>query len=234
MYQTFVPQDSVQQYVTSYGGPYAPSGAGAPVEPYSIAATGPGGIGDNGGPGGPVGLIGGGGFPVNGPGGIPPYGPGFPGGPAGFSVQTGYEGFLVPSFPPPPPPPAGFFDILGSIIPNPRSIVSLFMRSGSYLINALAVLFFGGAVTTAVCTFTPLCTISFAALPFLGLRDTAKTIKDTIGNELTSDRVARAVEFVKNAVAKYHKMQSEVDDKTKTKKVPETNNSKEVSAVEKN
>lgn len=228
LYQNFVPQDSVQQYVTSYGGPYAPGGEVGGIDGFGGGA---GGAGAAVGVGFPIGGGGGGvGFPGNypmggipyGPGGIP-YGPGF--GPAGFSVQSGYEGFLVPSVPPPPPPlpyGGGAIDVLRTILP--RSI-SIFMRSGSYLLQTIAVILFGGAVTTAICTLTPLCTISFAALPFLGLRNTVKNVKDTLTKEVTTDRVARAAEFVQNALIKYQNLQLEhtpVDPSTKELTTAET------------
>lgn len=235
LYQNFVPQDSVQQYVTSYGGPYAPGSEPGALDGFGGGVGGPGAAGAAGGVGFPIGGGGGVGFPGNypmggipyGPGGIP-YGPGF--GPAGFSVQSGYEGFLVPSIPPPPPPPpygGGAYDVLRTILP--RSVASIFMRSGSYLLQTIAVVLFGGAVTTAICTLTPLCTISFAALPLLGLRTTVKNVKDTLSKEVTTDRVARAAEFVQNALVKYQKLQLEhtpVDAPTKeliSTEVPKSN-----------
>lgn len=182
MYQNFVPQDNVQQYVNSYGGPYAPGGhaVGYPA-PYG----GPGGYGGG-------------------------YGP-------GFAVQTGYEGFLVPQIPPPPPPGPGFMDIFRSQLPYPRTVMSMLMRSGTYLMSSIFVVLVGGALTTAICTLTPLCTISFAALPFLGLREslTSKTIKESIASEITSDRVRRAAEFVQTALNKYNQMQEDVNKETK-------------------
>lgn len=167
LYQNFVPQDAVQQYVSSYGGPYPPNYAA-------------------------------GGIPYGGPGGYP--------NPAGFAIQTGYEGFLVPSIPPPPPPGPGFFEFFAQILPFPRTMSSMFMKSGSYLLSALVTLLMGGLATTAICTMTPLCSITFAALPLIGLRGTV----EKVGAELTTDRVKRAAEFVKTALEKYQKMQKDI------------------------
>lgn len=190
MYQNFIPQDNVQQYVNSYGGPYSPNGqaVGYPV--------GYGGGGYGGGYGG-VG-----------------YGPG----PGGFGLQTGYEGFLVPQIPPPPPPPIGLWDVLRNQLPYPRTLMSMLMRSGTYLLSSIGVLLFGGAATTAICTFTPLCTITFAALPFLGLREslTSKTIKESIASEITSERVRRAAEFVRTALEKYNQIQEDMSKESKS------------------
>lgn len=178
MYQNFVPQDAVQQYVNSYGGPYAPGG-------HAV------------------------GYPV-------PYGGGY--GPGGFALQTGYEGFLVPQIPPPPPPGPNVLDIFRNQLPNGRTVMSMLMRSGTYLLSSIGVVLFGGAVTTAICSLTPLCTITFAALPFLGLREslTSKTIKESIASEITSDRVRRAAEFVRTALEKYNQIQEDITKESKT------------------
>lgn len=179
MYQNFIPQDNVQQYVNSYGGPYSPNGQAV---------------------GYPAGYGGGG------------YGPG----PGGFGLQTGYEGYLLPQIPPPPPPPV--WDVFRNQLPYPRTIMSMLMRSGTYLLSSIGVLLFGGAATTAICTFTPLCTITFAALPFLGLREslTSKTIKESIASEITSERVRRAAEFVRTALEKYNQIQEDMSKESKS------------------
>lgn len=165
LYQNYVPQDAVQQYVNAYGGPYAPSPSAH----------------------------------------MPTYYPG----PGGLILQSGYEGYLVPQLPPAPIAP-GFGDLFRSIMPYPRTLASLFIRTSTYLLGSLGVILFGGAVTTALCTLTPLCTISFAVLPFLGLRDTAKNIQETLSNGITSDRVKRAAELLVSAYDKYQAMQNEI------------------------
>lgn len=183
MYSSFVPQDSVQQYVNSYGG-----GAGG---------AGFGGVGGGyGGPGfgGAVGT---------------PYAGGYgPIDPAGFAVQSGYEGYLVPSF-----PPGGynylrpFNGIFKSLLPHPKAFLAIIAKGAFLLISALGTVLVGGLVTALLCTFTSVCHISFANLPFLKLKETAKEISTTLGQEITPDRVKRAAEFVKNAIAKYSELQ---------------------------
>lgn len=193
----------MQQYVNSYGGPYAPGQAvGYPMS-Y-------------------------GGYPVG----------GYPGGgyPGTYAVQNGIDGYLIPQYPSPPPPgppPPGYLEIFRNNLPYSRNVMSMLMRSGTYFLSSIGVILFGGAVTTAICSFTPLCTITFAALPFLGLRETltSKTIKESIAKEITSDRVRRAAEFVRTALEKYNQIQEDITKETKIeassstsgKKVNETN-----------
>lgn len=222
MYQNFVPQDSVQQYVSQYTGhPYAPNGGDPYAGPtgYSMAANGPGPYGGI--PFGPAFPPGGPGFPPGGPG-FPPGGPGFPPvGPGAFSVQSGYEGFLVPSIVAPPPPPPPLFSALRSILP--RSLMSLFMRSGDYIVRSLSFLFFGGIFTTAVCSMTPLCTITFPLLALLRFPTSATTLlQKTLGTEITTDRVARAAEFVGTALMKYQQLQAEQKNDNEAQSTKET------------
>lgn len=156
---------------------------------------------------------------------IPYQGGGYPiyPNPGGFSVQTGYEGYLVPSYPAPiipPPVPGpyigaggGPFDYLRDIMPYPRTIFGAITKTGGWLLGAIGVVLFGGALTTGICTFTPLCTITFAALPFLALRDTAKKFSDVIDIDAdTVDRVRRAADFVQAALEKYNKLQETLEE----------------------
>lgn len=154
-------------------------------------------------------------------GGIIPYQAGYPNYPnhGGFSVQTGYEGYLVPSFPPAaiaPPPQlvGGPIDFVRDFLPYPRTVFSAITRTSSWLIGAIGAILFGGAITTGICTFTPLCSISFA-LPFIGLRETAKKLSDVIDIDAdTADRVRRAADFVQAALEKYNKLQATIENKT--------------------
>lgn len=97
--------------------------------------------------------------------------------PGAFRVQTGYEGYLVPGPPGPvqqkvevaPRNPTSLLTSISNIIPSMRESTSLLSRSFAFLMSLLGITVFGGTITTALCTFTPLCTISFA-LPLFGVR----------------------------------------------------------------
>lgn len=134
-------------------------------------------------------------------------------------VQTEY-GILVPDGPPsphhdsdillpPPHPPSAFdlVDLLRDLVP--RGIAFLLAKWSAFIVSLFSLVAFGGIVTTAICSFTPLCTISFAALPFAALRNSIASKQDENGAAgLGSiDRVRRAVEFVSSAIEKYDKLQ---------------------------
>lgn len=153
--------------------------------------------------------------------GLIPYNGGIPvyPNPGAYAVQSGYEGYLVPSYPAPigpPPVPAPFlvpgpgpFDFLRDAMPSSRTVFGIIGRLSRWLMGGLGAVLAGGALTTSICTFTPLCSITFA-LPFLALRDTAKKLSTAIEiNGDTVDRVRRAADFVQVALEKYNKMQEE-------------------------
>ncbi|XP_031627547.1 uncharacterized protein LOC116343555 [Contarinia nasturtii] len=105
--------------------------------------------------------------------------------PGSYNIQTGYHGYLVP-FPPKEPvdePKATPFSSFTSLS---RSVPDMMRQAGTTLARAISYLFswfgftvFGGAATTAICTFTPLCSITFplvksvgyGAIKSLGLED---------------------------------------------------------------
>lgn len=179
-----MPQDIVQQYANSYN------------------------------PGNNVALGAQSGFIAN------PYGyAGYPTNPGAFAVQSGYEGYLVPSPIGQQPSTALYYpqneeeDSAITTLTNllPRSLVPTFGRAIAMLWGLLRVTLYGGSVTTALCTFTPLCTISFA-LPFIGLRATAKKIVEAIDvDKETSENVERAADFVQTAIEKFQKVQETAD-----------------------
>lgn len=131
--------------------------------------------------------------------------------PGAFHVRTGYEGYLVPGLPKQAVQqetvasrePQTFFSPLTAFTNNlpqtMRQAGSLLGRSFVFLLGLLGVTVFGGGITTAICTFTPLCTISFA-LPLVGIRS---GVKEMAENYIGAD----STKFVLQAIEKYSKMQ---------------------------
>lgn len=214
-FTTYTQPDPVQQYANSYG-------TDNEANPSDIVTTSTGNVA----------------YPVQ-YSGIAPYS-GYSGyNPGAFSVQSGYEGYLVPG--PAPLLPArstelgtpqlpslfsGPLSALTSIFPSMRDATAMIGRSMGILLGLIGVTIFGGGVTTALCTFTPLCSISFA-LPFVGLRgfrDTAKTITDALNiDKTTSENIARAADLTFTAIEKFQKMQKNGDAESNISKIaPET------------
>lgn len=80
-------------------------------------------------------------------------------------------------------------------------------RFFSVLLGFLGVTAVGGGITTAICTYTPLCTISFA-LPLLGLgRSVAKDIIAENVNPEIAKQVSDTAEMVANALKSFTKAQ---------------------------
>lgn len=133
----------------------------------------------------------------------------------GFTIQTGYEGYLVPTLPQKQP---SSMDYLRTLMPSiPRTFLTLLNRIVYTLFQTLGYILAGGSITAAVCALTPFCRLTFLGLPFLRMKESAKTITETIANEITEDRVKRAAELVKIALEKYQNMQIEEDDHKEAK-----------------
>nr|CAD7424805.1 unnamed protein product [Timema monikensis] len=135
----------------------------------------------------------------------------------GYNVQSGYEGYLVPvahaanaalgafdeggSF----GPFDGFTDLLHFI---PGVGLKLLSKVGVWLLGFVFMVLVGGAFTVAVCTFTPICTLTF-----LGFGVTRETVRSYI----TPDRLSRATTFVMEAIEKYRNLQKHQFDEKKNK-----------------
>jgi hypothetical protein len=121
----------------------------------------------------------------------------------GFSVQSGYEGYLVPEQAQDKSVLAAPW-LLGSLLPFSKLGLALFPKAGLFVLGFLLLLLIGGAFTTAVCAFTPICTISF-----LGLGLTRNTMRTYI----TPDRLTQTTAFVLDAIDKYKDFAKKVSAK---------------------
>jgi hypothetical protein len=127
---------------------------------------------------------------------------------------TGYagqalEGFLIPTFDRPDysiSHSPTFISILRSFLPGPKIILAIFAKIVALVASAVGVVFFGGAITSFVCAFTPLCTITFFGRPLSILRQETKDMVEKLGEELTADRVKRAADLFRLALDKYQAM----------------------------
>lgn len=133
--------------------------------------------------------------------------------PAPYAVQTGYDGFLIPT------PGSTSLSASGTIASNtgnniitaltnliPTLMESTIFRVIMTVIGAILMLLLGGAATTAICNLTPLCDISFKAVTYLRGNDEGN-VGRMLAEEVTPERVRRAAEFVRSAIRKYQQMQ---------------------------
>ncbi|XP_073817852.1 uncharacterized protein [Musca autumnalis] len=134
--------------------------------------------------------------------------------PGPFAVQTGYDGFLVPSVSAnvAATGTAASTSVISTISTALQNIFTTLMSSTIFqmvltALGALAMILFGGAITTAICNLTPICNISFKAVSYLR-GEGAADVGRMLAEEMTPERVRRASEFVRNAIRKYKEMQS--------------------------
>lgn len=166
-------------------------------------------------------------YPYAGLSGIVPYANGNIGGgynPGAFAVQSGYEGYIVPGPPELAQPKAvvssnlelPFVGAISSTLTPLANALPVSMRSvAAQAITVITALLgftvLGGGLTTAICTLTPFCTISFAlpfALPFArsGLKAIAKPF---VGEE--------NAELLENTLMRLSKMQRKEQDELAAK-----------------
>ncbi|KAM7361852.1 uncharacterized protein ACRADG_012726 [Cochliomyia hominivorax] len=152
---------------------------------------------------------------VFGPYAYPGYGPA-PVYPAPYAVQTGYDGFLVPSTSTSLTASGTVTNTSGNFLTALSNLATAVMNSPIFrvlatILGAILMMFFGGAVTTAICNLTPLCNISFKAVSYLrgnGAADVGRMLAE----EMTPERVRRASEFVRTAIRKYKELQKVVQE----------------------
>lgn len=178
LYANFLTPEAIQQYISQFGAAY-PGYAAYPA-PIGYAAAAP--------PPPPPGT-----------------GPIYPG---PYVVQTGYEGYLVPA---PNTAVEATNNSNSNSLLSPftylTNLFSVLMMSALFrvvatVLGAIGMIFFGGALSRFVCSFTPLCT----AVEYLK-SDNAERVGRIIAEGMTPERVRRATVFVQNAIRKYHELQ---------------------------
>lgn len=93
----------------------------------------------------------------------------------------------------------------------PPSVISFIIAIGNFILNSFSTLAFAGAITSVLCSLTPICTISFGSLGF-------RQMLINGGEVTTLQRVRRAAEVVSNALEKYENLQKGVESLTNSLK----------------
>lgn len=138
--------------------------------------------------------------------------------PGAFAVQSGYEGYLVPG----PESQSlatldtdeGFnpFSGVSNIFPSARTVLSTVGRALGVVFGLLGVTVVGGGLSTAICTFTPLCSI--LGLPFK-LTRTGSDVVDTtnLPTDLSrAENLSTLASFVRSSIEKFQQMQDPVSN----------------------
>lgn len=128
---------------------------------------------------------------------------------------SGYQGYLLPEQPQEPEQTDletveaddndPLTTELAALMPSLRQVGSVLGRSLAFIFGLFGVTVLGGGITTAICTLTPLCTISFA-LPFIGLRTSVRELSEVASKSSAadaSDKVARTVNLLQSAMKKF-------------------------------
>lgn len=152
------------------------------------------------------------------------YSSGFP---SNLPPYIDYEGILVPiQNPPSIAPKQKKINAQNKIQPSrvnsdlvvllrnllPPNLIHAIMHWGSFIVNAISAIVLGGLLTSAICTLTPICTISFTSLPLSAAFKRNLGIDVDINNNQTNtsttiSRVRRATHLLQTALEKYEQLQ---------------------------
>lgn len=135
----------------------------------------------------------------------------------GYAIQTGYEGYLVPAVLPQQNTDSWIDEIGTSLFPSSEEILLYGIRAGIYLLHFLFAIILGGAFTTMICTFTPVCTIDFIGFGLVNNHQVKKQITDTSRSFLTEEAVNVATILITKALDNYATMQRERSESPKRK-----------------
>ncbi|KAB0802675.1 hypothetical protein PPYR_04861 [Photinus pyralis] len=118
-----------------------------------------------------------------------------------FEPSASYEGYLMPNL---VQYPQYGEENKSSVAKSSLAVMlKILAKVGLFLLGGVALLFVGGAFTTAVCSLTPICTITFNG--FKGINH------EKMRALVTPERVANAAAFVENAVDKYQRLQRAIN-----------------------
>ncbi|XP_066582526.1 uncharacterized protein [Prorops nasuta] len=128
----------------------------------------------------------------------------------GYAMQSGYEGYLVPT--PATTKSSSWF--YTSLLPYTDTVLPYVTHLGNYVFNLFLLLLAGGALTALFCTFTPFCTISFLGLPF-NKNQVREQVAELARTYITPESMNAATILVTKAIDKYAALQRERRDRMK-------------------
>ncbi|XP_031847140.1 uncharacterized protein LOC116433313 [Nomia melanderi] len=126
---------------------------------------------------------------------------------SGYSARTGYEGYLVPVLTP-QRESHWVTEIAASVLPFSAEILVYGARVGASILHLLSTILVGGAFTTIVCTFTPICSISFFGFG-LSKQHVKEQVAELARAYVTPESVNAATILASRAIEKYTALQRE-------------------------
>ncbi|XP_043469061.1 uncharacterized protein LOC122502837 [Leptopilina heterotoma] len=127
-------------------------------------------------------------------------------------APSGYNGAVIKLPIPTEQPISSWTTALAKLIPISSFALLYSAKAGILLSSVLLILILGLVFTTTICTFTPLCTISFPALA-LTRNQIKEQVAELAKNYITPESLNAATILVQEAVEKYTRIQSEEDKK---------------------
>ncbi|XP_057328836.1 uncharacterized protein LOC130669786 [Microplitis mediator] len=113
---------------------------------------------------------------------------------------------LIPSLPP-RQSSSWTSTIATSLIPIGSFALSVGARAFGHVFQFIALLFVGLTLVTSLCTFTPLCTLTFSGLN-LNKREVKQQVSELARAFMTPDNLDAATIFVHRAIQKYYQLQN--------------------------
>lgn len=105
--------------------------------------------------------------------------------------------------------------LLQALLP-PNVLKTLFTWI-NFILNSFSLMAFAAVIASAICSLTPICTLTFGALPISFQKKFMAKMSNEDGTQVTTlERVRRAAKIVNDAVEKYEKLQRNVVSIKKT------------------
>lgn len=83
--------------------------------------------------------------------------------------------------------------------------LKILAKVGLFVTSGLVLLIIGGILTTAFCSITPFCTVTFNGFNAIN--------RETMRTYMSPERIAATAAFVQDAVGKYERLQRAVNNK---------------------
>lgn len=91
----------------------------------------------------------------------------------------------------------------------PPKLLQMFYSWVNFILSSVSMMAVAAVITSAICSLTPICTLTFGAMPISFQRKFTAAMNN--GSGTTMQRVRRAADMVSNAIEKYEKLQKKMN-----------------------